>query len=62
MRMYPGLHPFVQGLLDSLPEPGTEWSAFDRAKWLGTAAGIFSLMYEGAGKITVNFQAPEEPK
>ena len=42
-------HPFVQGLLESLPPPGTEWPIEDQAKWLTTAAGIFGLIYTDAG-------------
>ena len=39
------LHPFVNGLLDKLPSPDSEWPIKDRAKWLTTAANIFDLMY-----------------
>ncbi|WP_152553824.1 hypothetical protein [Bordetella bronchiseptica] len=39
------LHPFVQGLIEKLPEPDSNWSLIDRAKWLTTAANIFDLMY-----------------
>ena len=39
------LHPFVQGLINKLPQPESEWSFKDRAKWLNTAANIFDLMY-----------------
>ena len=49
----PGLHPFVQGLLQTLPEPETDWPVPDRAKWLQTAANIFDLIYEGEGGITI---------
>jgi hypothetical protein len=45
----PTLHPFIQGLLDTLPEPQTEWAASERAKWLQTAANIFDLIYKGNG-------------
>ncbi len=48
-----GLHPFIQGLLGSLPEPDSEWPIPERAKWLQTAANIFDLMYEGEGGIDV---------
>ncbi len=44
-----GLHPFIQGLLQTLPAPETEWSMQDRAKWLQTAANIFDLIYKGSG-------------
>ena len=38
-------HPFIQGLLQKLPEPDKEWSLEARKKWLATAANIFGLMY-----------------
>ncbi len=49
----PTLHPFIQGLLDTLPEPQSEWAASDRAKWLQTAANIFDLIYKGEGGVEV---------
>jgi hypothetical protein len=49
-----GLHPFVRGLLDTLPEPETNWTVEGRAKWLQAAANIFDLMYKGDGKITIS--------
>lgn len=48
-----GLHPFIQGLLETLPEPGTEWKANDRADWLTAAATMFKLIYKGGGDVTV---------
>ncbi len=33
-----GLHPFIQGLLDTLPAPETNWTIEGRAKWLQAAA------------------------
>lgn len=47
----PDLHPFISGLLGSLPhakvgEPKPEWPISEQVKWLQTAASIFSLMYE----------------
>jgi hypothetical protein len=38
-------HPFIQGLLEKLPEPDRAWNMEARAKWLQTAANIFDLMY-----------------
>lgn len=38
--------PFIRGLIDKLPEPDSDWSLTDRAKWLTTAANIFDLMYK----------------
>jgi hypothetical protein len=46
-------HPFIQGLLDTLPEPETNWTIEGRAKWLMAAANIFDLMYKGSGKIEI---------
>ena len=48
-------HPFIQGLLEKLPQPDAEWSVDDRQKWLQTAAGIFDLMYKSAdgGSVVV---------
>lgn len=49
------LHPFVQGLLKTLPEPETEWPTAARVKWLQTAANIFDLIYKGDdGGISVS--------
>jgi hypothetical protein len=55
----PGLHPFIQGLLDTLPSipnprEKPEWPAAERTKWLQTAANIFDLIYAGDGGITVS--------
>jgi hypothetical protein len=38
-------HPFIQGLLETLPQVQTEWAIEDRAKWLQGAAGIFDVIY-----------------
>lgn len=50
-------HPFIQGLLDTLPQPETTWTIEGRAKWLQAAANIFDLMYKGSGEITVKASA-----
>jgi hypothetical protein len=46
-------HPFVQGLLETLPAPGTLWTIEGRAAWLEAAASAFKLIYKGDGKITI---------
>lgn len=49
-------HPFIEGLLKTLPPPETDWPVAGRIKWLQTAAGIFSLIYKGdddAGAIKI---------
>lgn len=48
-----GYHPFVQGLLQTMPQPGTVWTIDGRAAWLEAAANVFKLMYQGDGRITV---------
>lgn len=55
-----GLHPFIEGLLQTLPEPGTLWTIEGRAAWLQAAAQNFTLIYKGNGKISV--QAVSETK
>lgn len=47
------LHPFIEGLLKSLPAPETEWNAADRVKWLRAASHIFDLIYQGEGSVTI---------
>jgi hypothetical protein len=49
-------HPFVEGLLQTMPEPGTLWAIEGRAAWLEAAANVFKLMYQGDGKIAVSAQ------
>ncbi len=49
-----GRHPFIQGLLDTLPEPQTNWAMEGRAKWLQAAANIFDLIYKGSGTIAIS--------
>ncbi|MFC2953378.1 hypothetical protein ACFOOP_15685 [Marinicaulis aureus] len=39
-------HPFIEGLLRTLPETGKSWSHRDRAKWLTLAANAFDMIYE----------------
>jgi hypothetical protein len=48
------LHPFIEGLINALPEANTNWTLEGRAKWLQAAAHNFDLMYKGAnGEIKV---------
>jgi hypothetical protein len=54
------LHPFIAGLLRTLPEPETEWPIRDRVKWLRTASQIFGLIYEGEGAIKIEIEADYE--
>lgn len=47
------LHPFILGLLETLPKPKQEWSVDQRVRWLQTASGIFDLIYTGNDGSTV---------
>lgn len=58
------LHPFVQGLLKTLPHApldgdAPEWTIRERVKWLRTAASIFGLIYSdnGGGDIEITIQS-----
>lgn len=53
------LHPFIQGLLATLPPPESQWSVQERANWLNTAASIFMLIYKGEGTVTVTVTTPD---
>lgn len=39
-------HPFVIGLLQSLPPVGSKWSDAKRADWLNAAEAAFNMIYE----------------
>lgn len=53
-------HPFIEGLLQKLPEADTEWGLYERAKWLQAAVRIFDLMYtmpdDAVGEVEVNIK------
>ena len=50
-------HPFIEGLLQTLPNPDTVWSMEGRVAWLKAAATCFDLMYRGEGVINIEGQA-----
>ncbi len=57
------LHPFIQGLLKTLPE-ADQWPVGERVKWLQTAASIFGLIYKekdgtSGGEIAVTIKSKE---
>ena len=39
------LHPFIQGLVQELPTPNSNWPTKDRVRWLQAATNIFPLIY-----------------
>jgi hypothetical protein len=41
-----GQHPFIQGLLQTLPPVGNEWPQVEREKWTQAALAAFNLIYE----------------
>jgi hypothetical protein len=51
-----GLHPFIEGLLDTLPPQDSfaDWTIEDQAEWLSAAVGIFKLLSKARGRITVS--------
>jgi len=40
-----GQHPFIRGLLQTLPDVGAAWPSADREKWTAAAMAVFDLMY-----------------
>jgi hypothetical protein len=40
------LHPFIRGLLDTLPKPDSVWPEEKQDQWLATAKNIFKLIYK----------------
>lgn len=48
----PPLHPFIDGLLRTLPKPETVWPTNARVKWLQAAANIFDPIYEDGAQAT----------
>lgn len=58
-----GVHPFVLGLVRSLPAPGTVWPLDDRRRWIHCAESLFALMYKlPADPVAVNGAQPGEPQ
>jgi hypothetical protein len=54
-------HPFIQGLLQTLPEPNTEWQLSARKKWLQSALSIFDVIYKSQDDeqtLTVRLEKP----
>lgn len=53
-----GLHPFIEGLLKTLPAPESQWSLADRVKWLQAAGHIFDLIYSGGdGRVKIEVES-----
>ncbi len=57
------VHPFVLGLVQSLPAPGTAWTLDDRRRWIHCAETVFALMYKlPQDPVEVNVKQPDEPQ
>lgn len=50
----PKMEPLIRGLIERLPEAGTEWNLVDRAKWLNAAASNFDLMYKSTDNAGIS--------
>jgi hypothetical protein len=57
-----GIHPFIQGLLKTLPTPEKEWEPEARMKWLQAAAGIFDVMYKSKDGGTIAMECKKSAK
>lgn len=45
-----GHHPFIEGLLQTLPPVGDDWTTEERMNWLNIASGVFKLLYKGGAE------------
>ncbi len=52
-------HPFIEGLLVTLPAAGAVWPIKDREAWFDAAISVFKLLYQdGDGSHTVQQATP----
>lgn len=56
----PTMHPFIKGLVETLPPAYTEWSDDKQDEWIAAAKAIFRIIYPGGGKAIVP-SAPQRP-
>lgn len=51
-------HPFIEGLIKTLPPANQPWTLEKRAQWLQAAVSVFNLIYpdDSSGTIDVKFQ------
>lgn len=50
----PAVHPFIKGLVETLPPAGDAWTEEGQEQWLAAAKAIFKLIYPAAS-------APQQP-
>lgn len=56
-----GQHPLIQGLLVTLPVPGSEWTSRERVDWLTMAASIFKMIYVEESPSSIAITIPGGP-
>jgi hypothetical protein len=55
------LHPFIQGLIEELPEPKSDWPFDERRKWLQAASNIFDLIYKSEdSKVALRIEVQKD--
>lgn len=50
------LHPLVQGLLMTLPKPGSDWTGLERVNWLTMASSIFKMIYTDTAQSDIEIK------
>lgn len=56
-----GMHPAFQLLLQTLPEPGTEWDSNNRMNWLMLANSAFNMIYRpGNGDAQIEIKLKDK--
>lgn len=55
------MHPFVRGLVETLPVAGEPWPEEGRKEWLDAAAAIFKLIYRDATTARSPSTAQQQP-
>ncbi len=53
-----GLHPFIEGLVATLPKPGEPFSNDKQDAWFDTARGVFRLIYTTGGTSAAKPSTP----
>ena len=53
---HPPRHPLIEGLFQSLPANGEEWTLEDAADWLHAAAYNLRFAYKLKGKIKIEIE------
>ena len=54
----PKMHPFIKGLVETLPPAYSDWPDAKQEEWIAAAKAIFRIIYPGA---TTSASGPERP-